>query len=105
VRASATSPWEPPILIDELNTAANDESAFPLPGDLQLVFTSSQAGSNDLYRVTRAAIGQPFGTSTPIGELNTTWDESDVWVSRDGRTVFFASNRSGDYQIYEASRL
>jgi dipeptidyl aminopeptidase/acylaminoacyl peptidase len=104
-RPSTTSSWEPPTLIDELNTAGEDESAFPLPGALEIVFTSQRTGSRDLFRAARSAVDQPFGTPTPLDQLNTPADESDVWLSRDGRTLFFSSNRDGDPEIYEASRM
>jgi Tol biopolymer transport system component len=104
-RATLTSPWEPPVLVSELDTPGEDESAYPLPGDLELVFASNGlAGNRDLFFVTRSAIGEPFGTPMPLTDLNTSSDDSDAWVSRDGHTLYFASSRTGDSEIYEATR-
>jgi Tol biopolymer transport system component len=104
VRPEVTARWGTPVRISELDTPGNDESAFLLPGALQLMFGSDVAGNRDIYLTTRAAVGQPFSPPVPVGGLNTSADESDPWLSPDGHLMVFATNRGGNSEIYQASR-
>jgi hypothetical protein len=38
----------------------------------------------------------------PLGSLNTDADERDPWLSPDGQRLYFASDRDGVLNIYEA---
>lgn len=39
----------------------------------------------------------------PLASVNTTWTERDPWLSPDGYTLYFASNRNGgDFDIYQS---
>jgi hypothetical protein len=57
---------------------------------------------NDLHVVTRAAPGQPFGAPEPISELDSSARDTDAWASADLRVFLFASERTGDSDLYEA---
>jgi Tol biopolymer transport system component len=103
-RMTVTSLWEPPVEIGELDTGGDDESLFFLPGDLEIMFGSNRSGNRDIYEAVRPAIGQPFGTPTPITSLDTPSDESDPWLSPDGHTIVFSSNRSGIDEVWQATR-
>jgi Tol biopolymer transport system component len=104
-RPDLGSPWGTPVAIAELNTAGNDESAFFLPGDLVFLFGSERAGQRDIYQATRTTVGAPFGTPVPFENIDTTqYEESDPWLSDDGHTLIFATNRTGDSEIFEATR-
>ena len=39
-----------------------------------------------------------------ITELATSSDERDAWLSPDGHRLYFSSNRSGNFDLYVASR-
>jgi len=104
VRPNLASPWGPPVPIVEFNSPGEDESPFLLPGDLQVLFGSSVSGNRDIYLSSRAGPGQPWGPPVPLAGINTPADESDPWLSPDGHTLFFSTSRSGNSEIYQASR-
>jgi hypothetical protein len=51
----------------------------------------------------RRATSDPFKHFEPLDDLNTPRDERDPWLSPDGRELYFASDRSGHYDIYVAA--
>lgn len=65
-----------------------------------LYFADGMPPTADLYVTTRAAPGEPWSVPVALEELNTTGEESDPWVSADGRHILFS--RDGD--IWEAFR-
>ena len=107
VRATRTDPWSVPQPIAGLNTADLEGDGYFLAGGLTILFHSDRPGGRggvDLYLATRSATDQPFATPQPLVEVNTTNDDSDPWLSDDLRYLVFASNISGNQELYEASR-
>jgi hypothetical protein len=93
-----------------VNSAANEASPQIFEDDetgiITLYFDSNRLGGpgpfasnpgnngNDIY----ASVLQPdgtFGPAAPVAELNTTSFERQVTIRRDGRELFFVSNRPG----------
>jgi hypothetical protein len=76
------------------------------PDGLTVYFSSTRSSGTgaDLYVATRPSLTAPFAAPLRIDELSTASNDVDPWVSQDGRTIFFASDRAGTYQIYEAHR-
>jgi hypothetical protein len=62
-------------------------------------------GPADLYMTMRPSLSEPFGEATAVVGLNTESDERDPWLSPDGNTLYFASDRDGELAIYRATRL
>ncbi len=72
-----------------------------------LVFATrrlTSGGTSDLFQAARPDETSPFTSLAPISELNTTSNEEGPWMSQDGTLILFASDRSGHFQIYQASR-
>ena len=46
----------------------------------------------------------PFSTIIPIAELNSAFADEDLWLSPDGRTIYFSSDRTGNREIHIATR-
>jgi Tol biopolymer transport system component len=69
------------------------------------LFYSSAASvdAGDLFYAVRPSMDEPFGEPVPIADLNTGADERDPWLSPDGSTLYFATNREGTLDIYVAS--
>ena len=57
----------------------------------------------DLYVAQRATTAEPFSLPLALTDLNTSADERDPWLSPDGTSFYFSSDRSGSLQIYEVS--
>jgi hypothetical protein len=89
------------------NSAGNEASPFPLPereAGPTLYFSSTRAGSADLYR--SDSHGGVFGPAEAITELNTSAADGQPNLRRDGLEIFFFSNRTGaqSNDIYSATR-
>jgi hypothetical protein len=49
----------------------------------------------------------PWQTPVPIASVNTSYDDRTPWLSADGKTLYFASNRplgKGSYDVWRAQR-
>lgn len=104
-RATTLSTWSTPVVLATASTPQQDMSPHLSPDLLTLYLFSNRSGNNlDLYVATRPSVGTPFATPTPITDINTWFSEADPWISPDGRTLYFSSDRSGPYQIYESHR-
>ena len=104
-RATKASAWSPPAPLISLNTAMIEDRPFLSPDKRTIYFSSNRSGSLDLFTATRPTTTAEFGTPSPITELNTpSRDETDPWVTEDGRHMFFTRIVSGTYEIVETSR-
>jgi hypothetical protein len=104
-RATATLPWGAPAAIAELNTPGTDSNPFLFEGELAICLDSTRGGDQrDLYIARRPAADAPFGTPVAIEGINSPQWDADCWISPDRRTIFFSSERSGNREIYTASR-
>jgi WD40 repeat protein len=92
--------------IPELSfTDQSTVDAFLTDDGLTLFYSSSPPeGAGDLFVAWRRTTSDPFTLSVPLDDLNTpTHAERDPWLSPDGQTFFFTSDRGGLLQIYQAS--
>ncbi len=86
-------------LVPGINTASDD--ARPnLRGDAREIFFDSTRpgtlGGPDLYVATRSSVGTAWSEPVNLGsEVNSPSAETRPWISRDGLTLFFGSNRPG----------
>lgn len=104
-RASPADAWNTPVAITELNTTALEKSPFLVADGLTLYYSSTfGTTSSDIYVATRSSTTTPFSPGVPLTEVNGAAFDDDPWLSTDGRVMFFASDRSGNFEIYEARR-
>jgi hypothetical protein len=112
-RGSVGAPFAAPVAIPELDYASRSTvDAFLTDDGLTLFFSSAPAAvdagtdggpaSSDLYVAWRRSTGEPFSVTQPLDDLNTAGSERDPWLSPDGGTLYFTSDRSGVLQIYTA---
>jgi hypothetical protein len=110
-RTSTSLPFNAPVPVLELNSTANEYSPSLTLDGLRMYFTSDRpggTGARDIWTCTRPNWSQPFGTPTPVTELNTSSSERDPWVSPDNLVMFFTSDQPGglgNLDIWMASRL
>jgi Tol biopolymer transport system component len=92
--------------IDALNTGFDESSLRLVPSSLLGVFSSNRAGTteNDLYSTSRSSASDSFGSITALTSLNSAKEDVDPWISEDGLTIYFASNRAGTFDLYKATR-
>ncbi|MFO0276492.1 MAG: hypothetical protein ACK533_04335 [Planctomycetota bacterium] len=97
-------PWNAPVLETALNSAQTDGAPFVVLGDLEIYFVSSRTGSipngatpsSDIWRATRSAPGQPWGTPTNVAELNSSGTESLFSMTLDGTECYFTTSGWGN---------
>jgi hypothetical protein len=99
-RRTVDAAWDPPLPLSELNTDTNESDAFLVGEGRELLFTRSK----DLQLARRAGTTGPFALVGPLEELNSSSEDNDPWATPDLRYIVFSSDRSGSFQLYEASR-
>lgn len=102
-RATVSAAWSAPARLDELATLSTESDPIE-PDPRTIYFTSDRDGTLDIFLATRAGPGTPYGTPVAVGELNTAGVDRDPWVSPDQRTIYFSSGRSGNFELYVATR-
>jgi hypothetical protein len=106
-RANVDQPFGPPAVISGLTgTGATLADAFLSDDGLTLFYASSPnvGAAPDLFVAWRLTTADRFSLPTPLTDLNTADDERDPWLSPDGTTFFFSSDRAGSgLQIYEVA--
>jgi hypothetical protein len=109
-RTSETGPWQ---RVDDTLVAVNATAQQVFNPHLDrdgttLLFGALVGSDDDLYIATRATADDPFDTPLAIGELNTSADEGDPWLSDDGRRIYFSRKNGGlkisQFGIYYAER-
>ena len=103
VAAPAGDAFGPPVPLGApVNTAAFESAAAVSPDGRHLVFqragAADGAGQEDLYVATRA--GDGWADVRPLAAVNTAASESFPSFTPDGGSLFFASDRSGDWSVY-----
>ena len=59
--------------------------------------------TTDLVVAWRRSTSEKFDFTQPLSDLNTAGDERDPWLTPDGRTLYFTSDRDGVLSIYTAA--
>lgn len=111
-RASADAAWGAPSQagLETINSAAfQSADGFLAEDALALYFSSTRAGTSDLYVARRATLQAAFGTPQALADLNTEAEERMPWLSPSGQQLYFVSNRSTtqftQYALYVAQKL
>jgi Tol biopolymer transport system component len=108
-RSSGTAPWTAPRALLELNGAGEESSGQLVKDGLGIVFAAERpAGTpSKLYYASRSGPTARFGSVTALTGLaspDPAAEDRDPWVSAELDYIVFASNRSGRWQVFEASR-
>ena len=107
-RASVNDPWPPGMDLSELNQLGKIHKPVLTADELIILFASYDIiggqGGYDIWMATRPHRNSPFGQVTNLAEINTTENDGDPFISHDGLTLYFQSNRNGPSQIFRATR-
>ena len=93
-----------------INSAVADQTPTLTEDLLEIYFTSyrsSGPGQGDIWHAQRASREEAFGEATLLSELSTASREVSPAISRDGLTLWLASDRpgsSGGLDIWESER-
>ena len=101
--------WGQPVKLNSnVNSKAREGDAYITPDGLTLYFATgkySEDNNLDLYYSTRTA-GGDWGVARSLGgAINTKEDDDSPYLSRDGKTLYFASrghNTMGGYDIFQS---
>lgn len=104
-RSAIDQSWTVVPMPGAVNGPDNEADSFMWNDRLTLFFNSDRSGDFDIYVATRGSEGEPFGSPSPLAELNTADVEGDLWLSPDGRTALFIRGPNLlNLDIYEARR-
>ena len=105
-RTGVTQPWGPPARVPGLDTAADESDPFVAQGGLVVFLTLARGGGqSDLYWSARRSTDAPFPPPLPLDDVNSPAIDSDATLSVDLLYLMFASERSGNAEIYESHAL
>lgn len=100
--------FAPPTLIAGVNDPDASDDDPSLTGDrLELYFNSGRGGGpggGDIWFSTRASTSDPWGAPAVVPVVNSAQAETTPSISLDGLTLYFASARSGNQDVYVATR-
>ena len=84
------------IIIDEFNKSAHEVNLTLSPDQQFLILAVAEkiGEQKDLY-VCERKDSMHYSKPLPLWRINTPWDESTPFISRDGQKLFFASDRPG----------
>ena len=112
-RPGPGAPFGDPAVVTELAFADRSTvDAFLTDDGLTLFYSSAPTMTppdsgvgitSDLYVAWRRSTSEAFSVTRPLGDLNTPADERDPWLTPDGRTLYFTSDRGGVLSIYTAA--
>ena len=90
-----------PLRIVELSSPGGDARPSIRHDGLEIFFQSDRAGTtggNDLWVSTRGSTLDPWSTPVNLGNtINTTFVDNNPYLSSDGTTLFFVSDRPGGF--------
>lgn len=105
-RASLPAAWGAPSLLSPRVAAVATFGGRPaISADrLTVYFQGDGVPGNDIWQMQRNSVAEAFADPVPAAAFNSTGNEEDPWVSADHRTALFISNRSGQFQLWQATR-
>jgi hypothetical protein len=102
-RPTVGAAWSVPMPITELDTTAL-ESAGSLRDGASVLFFARETTKFDIYVAKRESMTSAFAGVSMVANINSAQLDFDPWVSADMRTLYFASDRTGNMEIFEATR-
>ena len=103
-RGTATSAWGAPSPAPDLNTMQSEGNPMLAADKLSIYFDSNRTMNGEVYVAMRASVTGSWGLPTRIDELASTGNDVDPWISPDGRTMYFTSDRDGTQRLWQTTR-
>ncbi len=100
-RGSIAADWDPPSEVSSLRGI--DISGPSVTADLQeMVYSYALPLEEDIGRA--VLVGGEYVDQGPFPELNSSSLDGWPTISADGLTIYYESTRTGDYELYSATR-
>ena len=100
--------WSDPVYVAELNSAFQEARPAIRADGLEIILDSSREGNLDLYVSRRRHVREPWSAPENLGPaVNSTAGDIHPALSANGRTLYFASARSGSlgsFDLYTSTR-
>jgi Tol biopolymer transport system component len=105
-RTSVTDTWSTPMNVAELNSSVIDAGPEVSFDGLTITLSSDRSGSmsQDIWISTRPARGSPWATPTRVAELASATVDGGGISNASGTRIVFHSDRSGNHDLFEATR-
>lgn len=107
IRATTASAWSIPVVVTELNSAAEDASPEVTADGLTIWFSSQRSGGpggRDIWVATRPDRASAWSAPTPVVELNTPMFDDGLSVLPSLLVAYLHSTRGGTSAFYRTSR-
>jgi len=107
VACDSTKRWDTPVPVPGLAiSGAYQESVRLSPDELSAYFQRLDLGRWNLYAAHRSSRSEPFGAPIALSTVNSPAGDMDPWISSDGLTLWFASDRVQNQgsHLYVATR-
>jgi Tol biopolymer transport system component len=106
-KCAIATPFQPPVLVQGLDTGTGDVTLRLEANELTGVFWSLRTGDADIFLAQRPDFATPFTASllTPLNSAGNV--DADPSISPDGAFIAFSSNRPtglGGFDLYESDR-
>lgn len=99
------APFGAPRLVPGIAPDVHASTPRLTSDELALYFTGyDPAASTQIMRATRPSRAQPFGPATAVPNINSDVNDNDPSLSADGLTIVFHSGRSGNNDVWFATR-
>lgn len=98
-RTTPTADFGPAQVIVELDSGEVDNDPTLSGDERVIVFASNRGGNRDLWYAVRATPQDAFGAPQRVPDINTA-TEDGAHLSFDGCRLYFASDRSGNADLY-----
>ena len=103
-RATLSAPFTVAGTLTELSPSSKNGWPTLSPDGRELLFESQVDGSGRIYAAYRQGPGDAFSAPEPLADISGDFELGDPELSRDGRTLYYASTATGDWEIWAASR-
>ena len=103
-RPTPADPFANATELVELNGPGYDGGPWVDSTGKRILFHSHRASSEDIYYATRDGIGAAWTAPVLMPDINSAANDDDPWMSPDGRTIVFSSDRAGDFNLYISTR-
>jgi Tol biopolymer transport system component len=96
--------WTTPARIPQASSASNEDDVTLSSNALEMIFAISGTNGKDLFFTSRLSLTDPWEPALGLPVNTTGASEESPRFSGDDKTLYFASDRDGNLDIYKVTR-